>query len=73
MWSRARNLVTALSEDESKLEAAELEVVQGLKTGRECLMEVTVGGWGPGSIGLSGTGVFVADGNIVVPSSDIAF
>lgn len=68
VWSQARELVPALPGDESKL-----EVVQGLKIGRECLMKVTVDRWGPGSIGLSGTGVLVADGNIVIPSSDIAF
>lgn len=73
VWSQARELVTVLPGDESKLERVELEVVQGLKTGRECLMKVTVGRRGPGSIELSGTGVLVADGNIVIPSSDIVF
>jgi PhzF family phenazine biosynthesis protein len=70
LWNHAKDLVSAQG-DESK--AVDIEVVQGLKTGRECLLKVTVGGRGPGSIELSGTGVLVADGNIAIPSSDIVF
>lgn len=53
--------------------SVDIEVLQGLKTGRECLMKVTLGRDGPGSIELSGTGVMVADGNLAIPSSDIMF
>jgi PhzF family phenazine biosynthesis protein len=70
IWNHAKELVSA-EEGESK--TVDIEVVQGLKTGRECLMKVTVGGRGPGSIELSGTGVLVADGNIAIPSADISF
>lgn len=70
IWTHARDLVSA-QEGESK--DVGIEVVQGLKTGRECLMKVTVGRRGPGSIELSGTGVLVADGNIAIPSSDLVF
>ncbi|KAJ5139174.1 Phenazine biosynthesis PhzF protein [Penicillium bovifimosum] len=51
-----------------------IEVLQGVQTGRRCLMNV---GIEPdrGSIGItiSGTGVLVADGNIVIPGSGISF
>jgi PhzF family phenazine biosynthesis protein len=70
IWTHARELVSA---QESETKAVDIEVVQGLKTGRECLMKVTVGRCGLGSIELSGTGVLVADGNIAIPSADIVF
>jgi PhzF family phenazine biosynthesis protein len=70
LWNHAKDLVSAQGDE---LKAVDIEVVQGLKTGRECLLKVTVGGRGPGSIELSGTGVLVADGNIAIPSSDIVF
>jgi predicted PhzF superfamily epimerase YddE/YHI9 len=72
VWKNARELVSA--QDGEGLKDVDIEVVQGLKTGRECLMKVMVGRPGAvGSIELSGTGVLVADGNIVVPLSDIVF
>lgn len=70
IWNHARDLVSA---HEGDSEAVDIEVVQGLQTGRECLMKVTVGRRGPGSIELSGTGVLVADGNIAVPLANISF
>lgn len=71
IWNYARELTSTAQEDESN--PVELEVVQGLKTGRECSMKVTVGRRDLGSIELSGTGVLVADGSIAIPSSDIEF
>ncbi|CEO60662.1 hypothetical protein PMG11_05263 [Penicillium brasilianum] len=72
VWKNARELVSA--QDDEGLKDVGIEVVQGLKTGRECLMKVMIGRPGAvGSIELSGTGVLVADGNIVVPLSDIVF
>ncbi|KAJ5380785.1 uncharacterized protein N7496_003213 [Penicillium cataractarum] len=68
VWENASELVSAQEEGSG---GVGIEVVQGLKTGRECLMKVRIGRRVVGSIELSGTGVLVADGNIVVPSSDI--
>lgn len=45
------------------------EVVQGLKVGRECVMNIGVSEEG---VTISGTGVLVATGMIAVPSSEIA-
>lgn len=54
----------------------EIQVVQGLKKGRRCLMNLTVhknAGSDMVDIGISGTAVLVAEGNIAVPPVDIDF
>ncbi|KAJ5872113.1 Phenazine biosynthesis PhzF protein [Penicillium soppii] len=52
-----------------------IEVIQGVQTGRKCLMKLSIepNEEGSASIMISGTGVLVADGNIIVPNSDICF
>jgi PhzF family phenazine biosynthesis protein len=53
-------------------ESVDVEIVQGLRTGRECLMHVSVKPDTEGNsaaISISGTGVWVAGGEIVVPTS----
>jgi trans-2,3-dihydro-3-hydroxyanthranilate isomerase len=54
---------------------SQIEVIQGVQTGRKCLMKLSIESDREGSISImiSGTGVLVADGNIVIPSSDISF
>ncbi|KAJ5415377.1 Phenazine biosynthesis PhzF protein [Penicillium sp. CMV-2018d] len=56
-------------------EVSQIEVMQGVQTGRRCLMNLSIE---PGRgdsviITISGTGVLVADGNITIPSSDVSF
>jgi PhzF family phenazine biosynthesis protein len=52
----------------------QIEVLQGVQTGRRCLMKLCVEVVGDGfAISISGTGVLVADGNIVIPSLDVSF
>ncbi|KAJ5460678.1 uncharacterized protein N7458_002230 [Penicillium daleae] len=70
VWENGKSL---LSDRVDGSGAVGVEVVQGLRTGRECLMKVSVGRYWPGNIELSGTGVLVADGNIAIPSSDVVF
>ncbi|KAL5339508.1 Diaminopimelate epimerase-like protein [Aspergillus crustosus] len=56
--------------------SAEIQVVQGLKKGRECVMKLTASkdaGSDALKIRISGTGVLVAEGNLAVPSEDISF
>jgi trans-2,3-dihydro-3-hydroxyanthranilate isomerase len=51
-----------------------IEVMQGVQTGRRCLMNVGIEPNGESvRIMISGTGVLVADGNIVIPDSEISF
>ncbi|KAJ5297731.1 hypothetical protein PENANT_c012G04993 [Penicillium antarcticum] len=51
-----------------------IEVLQGVQTGRRCLMNVRVEDVGDGvGVWISGTGVLVAEGSIVVPSLDLSF
>ncbi|KAJ5205682.1 Phenazine biosynthesis PhzF protein [Penicillium cf. griseofulvum] len=54
---------------------ARIEVVQGVQTGRRCLMNLSIepNKGDPVSITISGTGVLVANGNIMVPSSGLSF
>jgi PhzF family phenazine biosynthesis protein len=54
---------------------ARIEVVQGVQTGRRCLMNLSIepNEGAPVSITISGTGVLVANGNIVIPSSGLSF
>ncbi|KAJ6100794.1 hypothetical protein N7499_000424 [Penicillium canescens] len=53
---------------------AQIEVLQGVQTGRRCLMKLCVEVVEDGfAISISGTGVLVADGNIVIPSLDVSF
>jgi len=54
---------------------SQIEIIQGVQTGRKCLMKLSIEPNKEGSINImiSGTGVLVADGNIVIPSSDISF
>lgn len=57
-------------------EKKEVEVVQGLNIGRECLMKLTLEPEeSAGSIGIviSGTAVSVAEGNIVIPTPHTSF
>ncbi|KAB8075843.1 hypothetical protein BDV29DRAFT_200607 [Aspergillus leporis] len=57
-------------------EPKEIEVVQGLKTGRECLMRLTIEPSQESSsvtIVISGTGAPVADGSIRIPAPDTTF
>jgi PhzF family phenazine biosynthesis protein len=52
----------------------QIEVLQGVQTGRRCLMKLRVEVVEDGyAISISGTGVLVADGNIVIPSLDVSF
>ncbi|KAF5858959.1 hypothetical protein ETB97_003562 [Aspergillus alliaceus] len=54
----------------------EIEVLQGLKTGRECVMRLSIDIDEESpltGIRISGTGVLVAEGNIRVPAPDTAF
>jgi PhzF family phenazine biosynthesis protein len=65
LWDRG---VLGWKRDEA--EYVDVEVVQGLRTGRECLMRVSVKPDAEGrsvTISISGTGVWVAGGEIVVP------
>ncbi|KAJ6188986.1 Phenazine biosynthesis PhzF protein [Penicillium mononematosum] len=52
-----------------------IEVVQGVQTGRRCLMNLSIepNKGDSVSITISGTGVLVADGNIMIPSSRVSF
>ncbi|KAJ5476077.1 Phenazine biosynthesis PhzF protein [Penicillium sp. IBT 31633x] len=51
--------------------ANRIEVIQGVQTGRRCLMELNIESSKEAlvNITISGTGVLVADGNITIPSS----
>lgn len=74
LWNSAREMISAFQKDDSR--PVYVEVVQGLKIGRECLMKLAVGRHGnslSGDIDISGTGVLVADGTIAIPSPEIAF
>jgi PhzF family phenazine biosynthesis protein len=54
----------------------EVQVVQGLKKGRECVMRLLVSGDAETDslkVRISGTGVLVSEGTLVVPSPDINF
>lgn len=52
----------------------QIEVLQGVQTGRRCLMKLCVEAVEDGfSVLISGTGVLVAEGNIVIPSLDVSF
>jgi hypothetical protein len=47
---------------------------QGLKIGKECLMKLAIDDQGSSvDLGISGTCVLVADGDIVIPSPEIVF
>lgn len=50
---------------------SQIEVVQGVRTGRRCLMNLSIEP--DRGITISGTGVLVADGNIMIPRSDVSF
>ncbi|KAJ5174038.1 Phenazine biosynthesis PhzF protein [Penicillium coprophilum] len=52
-----------------------VEVLQGIETGRRCLMNLSVEPNKEDSvcITISGTGVLVANGNIMIPSSELSF
>ncbi|KAJ5962335.1 Phenazine biosynthesis PhzF protein [Penicillium viridicatum] len=56
-------------------EVSQIEVMQGVQTGRRCLMNLSIEPDRGDSviITISGTGVLVADGNITIPSSDVSF
>ncbi|OQD60159.1 hypothetical protein PENPOL_c027G01586 [Penicillium polonicum] len=56
-------------------EVSQIEVMQGVQTGRRCLMNLSLEPDRGDSviITISGTGVLVADGNITIPSSDVSF
>lgn len=71
LWNNARETISAFKKDDSG--SAYVEVIQGLKIGRECLMKLGMSSHGRGDIEILGTGVLVADGTIAIPSSDIAF
>ncbi|CAI7645751.1 unnamed protein product [Penicillium viridicatum] len=56
-------------------EVSQIEVMQGVQTGRRCLMNLSIEPDRGDSviITISGTGVLVADGNITIPISDVSF
>ncbi|KAJ5375281.1 Phenazine biosynthesis PhzF protein [Penicillium concentricum] len=68
LW--ANNILTSI---EGRV--SEIEVVQGVQTGRRCLMNLSIAPnkEDSASITISGTGVLVANGNIMVPSSELSF
>jgi predicted PhzF superfamily epimerase YddE/YHI9 len=54
----------------------EVQVVQGLKKGRECVMRLLVRRdveIDSLKVRISGTGVLVSEGTLIVPSPDISF
>ncbi|KAL2825891.1 hypothetical protein BJY01DRAFT_262482 [Aspergillus pseudoustus] len=67
-------IVRCLNEDDGG--SVEVEVVQGLKKGRECVMRLQASR-GPAmgllKVQISGTGVLVSEGNLIVPSRDASF
>lgn len=68
LWSN--NVLTSVENGVSRV-----EVVQGVQTGRRCLMNLSIepNNEDSVSITISGTGVLVADGNIMIPSSEVLF
>ncbi|KAJ6149884.1 Phenazine biosynthesis PhzF protein [Penicillium samsonianum] len=68
LW--ANNVLTSVENGVSRV-----EVVQGVQTGRRCFMNLSIepNNEDSVSITISGTGVLVADGNIMIPSSEVSF
>jgi PhzF family phenazine biosynthesis protein len=53
---------------------ARIEVLQGIQAGRRCLMNVCIEAVGDvASVSISGTGILVAEGDIIVPRPGLAF
>jgi PhzF family phenazine biosynthesis protein len=72
LWTSGNPAVLASQKNNGGI--AYVEMVQGLKTGRECLMKLAIDDQGSSvDVGISGTCVLVADGNIVIPSPEIVF
>jgi PhzF family phenazine biosynthesis protein len=68
LW--ANNVLTSVGN-----EVSQIEVLQGVRTGRRCLMNLSIELNKEDSVNItiSGTGVLVADGNIALPSSEVHF
>ncbi|KXG51091.1 Phenazine biosynthesis PhzF protein [Penicillium griseofulvum] len=68
LW--ANNALTSVDDG-----GARIEVLQGIQTGRRCLMNLSIepNNRDPVSITISGTGVLVANGSIMIPSSGLSF
>ncbi|KAJ5478490.1 Phenazine biosynthesis PhzF protein [Penicillium desertorum] len=68
LW--ANNVLTSVEN-----EVSQIEVLQGVRTGRRCLMNLSIEPNKEDSVNItiSGTGVLVADGNIALPSSEVNF
>jgi PhzF family phenazine biosynthesis protein len=68
LW--ANNVLTSVGN-----EVSQIEVLQGVRTGRRCLMNLSIELNKEDSVNItiSGTGVLVADGNIALPSSEVTF
>ncbi|KAJ5808625.1 hypothetical protein N7474_009894 [Penicillium riverlandense] len=72
LWTTANPAILASQKTNGGI--AYVEVIQGLKTGRECLMKLAIDDQGSSvDLAISGTCVLVADGNIVIPSPEIVF
>ena len=72
LWTSGNPAVLATQKNNGRI--AHVEVIQGLKTGRECLMKLAIDDQGSSlDLRISGTCVLAADGKIVIPSPEIVF